>query len=295
MHFAEFESSSQEKFRIQFSDQDATRYDYWTRTSFTPKQWELLKTYPEELGLTFIISVFSTFALDVAVSIGVRNIKLGSGDLNNEEFYESIPQLGVNLILSTGMSTWLEIEEAVLAYRQIDKLTVLQCTSKYPTPLNEVGINNMLEIKRRFKVISGLSDHTDGISSSLFAIFSGADLIEKHVIFDRKMFGPDVSSSITFEELRMLSKFRNDFQLIQTDVEKDRMADSLGQIRSLFTRSLGLKDNHPTGYVIQTDTEFVLRKPGGGFPWKSRENFLGKTLTRDYFREELLQHDHFEK
>jgi N,N'-diacetyllegionaminate synthase len=294
MHLAEYESSSQERFRVHFSDQDASRHDYWSRTSFSTQEWKILKDYSEDLSIDFLVSVFSTQALQLAVSLGIKTIKLGSGDLNNEEFFQTIPGLDIHLILSTGMSTWDEIDKAFSVYKNLPKLTILQCTSKYPTPLSEVGINNMCEIKRRFNIDTGLSDHTDGISSSVFAIFAGASLIEKHVIFDKKMFGPDISSSITFEDFKRISKFRDDFELIRQEVDKDEMAGSLSEIRALFGRSLALKENRTAGYVIENESEFILRKPGGGLAWSDRSLFLGKKLTKDCSNFELIEHDHFE-
>jgi N-acetylneuraminate synthase len=241
----------------------------------------------------FIISDLTTTSNWVN-SLGIKTIKLGSGDLNNEEFFQTIPGLDIHLILSTGMSTWAEIDKAFLVYKNLPKLTILQCTSKYPTPLSEVGINNMHEIKSRYSVDTGLSDHTDGISSTVFAIFSGANLIEKHVIFDKKMFGPDISSSITFEDFKRISKFRDDFELIRQEVDKDEMADSLSESRALFGRSLALKESRTAGFVLENESEFVLRKPGGGLAWSDRNRFLGKKLIKDCSNFELIEHDHFE-
>jgi N-acetylneuraminate synthase len=294
MHLAEFESSGQERFRVLFSDQDVSRHNYWSRTSFSAQEWRTLKDYADKLDITFLVSVFSTQALQLAVSLGIKTIKLGSGDLNNEEFFQTIPGLDIHLILSTGMSTWAEIDKAFSVYKNLPKLTILQCTSKYPTPLSEVGINNMHEIKSRYSVETGLSDHTDGISSTVFAIFSGANLIEKHVIFDKKMFGPDISSSITFEDFKRISKFRDDFELIRQEVDKDEMAGSLSEIRDLFGRSLALKESRTAGFVVENESEFVLRKPGGGLAWSDRNKFLGKRLIKDCSNFELIEHDHFE-
>lgn len=293
MHHADYESSSHENFRINFSDQDASRSGYWNRTSFSIREWKLLKLYADSQDIEFIVSVFSMKALEIALELGLKTIKLGSGDLNNEEFMTEIPKLGVNLILSTGMSTWKEIEQAVNAYRNLPSLVILQCTSKYPTPLTEVGLNVMLEIRNRFKVLTGLSDHTDSLGSSILALANDADYIEKHVIFDKKMFGPDVTSSITFENLAELSTLRDSFSLINQPVDKDKIAEELKEMRILFGRSLGLKENQRAGHRIESIDEFCLRKPGGGLAWHFRNQFVGLVLTRDYKMSEFLTHDHF--
>jgi N,N'-diacetyllegionaminate synthase len=292
MHNSDYESSKHEKFRINFSDQDSSRRDYWLRTSFTSREWKLLKSYADSQDIEFIVSVFSAVSLEIARDLGIEKFKLGSGDLNNEEFLTVIPQLDISLIISTGMAFWNEIEQAVSTYRNLPSLVVLQCTSKYPTPLNQVGLNIMTEIKRRFDIPTGLSDHTNSISSSVFAISAGADYIEKHVIFDKMMFGPDVTSSITFEQLSQLSRFSRDFEFLQEPLDKDQMAEELHEMRQLFGRSLALKENRPAGYLIESASEFCLRKPGGGLPWKSIDQFIGQRLKRDYNREEFLTNEH---
>jgi N-acetylneuraminate synthase len=214
----------------------------------------------------------------------MKTFKLGSGDLNNEEFLNEIPKLNINLIVSTGMAYWQEIANAVDAYKSLPNFAILQCTSKYPTPLSEVGLNVMTDIKNRFGVLAGLSDHTGSI----------ADLIEKHVIFDKKMFGPDITSSITFEQLDELSRIRDDFILVKQQVDKDKVATELTEIRALFGRSLGLKESRPVGYVIENVNEFCMRKPAGGLPWSSRDQFLGKKLRRNYVAGEFLTIDHLD-
>jgi N,N'-diacetyllegionaminate synthase len=294
MHNAAFESSDYENFRVKFSDQDHSRSGYWNRTSFSTQEWKLLKSFADSQEIEFIVSVFSMTALEIALELGVTNFKLGSGDLNNEEFLTEIPKLSINLIVSTGMAFWAEIEQAVKAYEKLPSLAVLQCTSKYPTPLNQVGINIMNEIRKRFNVLTGLSDHSDSLSSSVVAMVNGADYIEKHVIFNRKMFGPDVTSSITFEQLADLTAMRNDFALINQLVDKDTIAQELNEMRDLFGRSLGLKENRPAGHRIERVSEFCLRKPRGGLSWNSKSDFIGQVLKKDYNVGEFLTYKHVE-
>lgn len=296
VHSAFHESSNSEKFRIAFSKQDETRADYWERTAFTTKQWALLIELCNQAGVEFSASVFNSYSLNQMIDLGVQTIKLGSGDLLNQEFQEELQEFSGFLILSTGMATWDEIQSAIDSYIQFKeqrRLAVLQCTSKYPTDLDLVGINVMEEIPRRFNVSSGLSDHTRNLSSSIVAISRGAQFIEKHVVFSREMFGPDVSSSIDFRELKWLSDFRDDYLLVSNDVDKDAVARELSETRALFGRSLGLKNDFPEGHVLKIE-DFCLRKPHGGFSWNERLEFVGKKLVRPYSHQNLLEPTHLE-
>ena len=296
VHSAEHESSSQEKFRVPFSKQDSTRSDYWQRTSFSKKQWEILINQSKELNIEFSVSVFNSYSLNQMLDLGVQTIKLGSGDLLNEELAEALQDFSGFVILSTGMATWAEINEALELYFEFkndNRLAVLQCTSKYPTKLNQVGINIMEEIITKYGVPSGLSDHTNNLSSSYIAISRGAKFIEKHVVFSQLMFGPDISSSIEFEDFKKLSEFRDHYNEVSCFVDKDETARELSEIKKLFGRSLGLKSDFPTGHILELN-DFCLRKPGGGLSWQNRLDLVGKRLIKPYLHEDLLEAAHVE-
>jgi N-acetylneuraminate synthase len=294
VHSAFHESSSEEKFRIAFSKQDQTRADYWERTAFSTKQWAQLIEHCNQLRVEFSASVFNSYSLNQMIDLGVYTIKLGSGDLLNQEFQDVLQEFSGFLILSTGMATWAEIQSAIDSYSRFKKeerLAVLQCTSRYPTDLRLVGINVMEEISRKFNIPSGLSDHTSNLSSSVIAISKGARFIEKHVVFSREMFGPDVSSSIDFSELKRLTDFRDDFLLISNQVDKDKLARELQETRVLFGRSLGLKGDFSEGHVLRIE-DFCLRKPHGGLSWDERLEFVGKKLSRPYSHQNLFERSH---
>jgi N-acetylneuraminate synthase len=295
-HFPEFESSSSEKFRKHFSYQDKTRWDYWQRTGFTIDQWKLLKKDVESNGAKFAVSVFSAYAARVFMDMSVEYLKLGSGDFTNMELRESLQEFTGIVLLSCGMATWDEIDLAANWIRNSSaspNSAILQCTSMYPTPLNLVGLNVMLQIAERYGVPSGISDHTQGISSSLAALAYGASYIEKHYVLSHEMFGPDVSSSITPNELRTLCLFRDELGQILSDVDKDEISEKLSEIRHLFGRSLGLKRSFDIGEKPSLE-DFCMRKPSGGLAWSERMLFVGKPLKRRYETNELISVDHFD-
>jgi len=289
-HIPTVESSKYEKFRIDFSQQDKTRWDYWDRTTFSTDNWKKIISHCKKNLIDFCVSVFSGQACSEMIDLGVKNIKLGSGDLTNKEILDVLKGWNGNLFISTGLATFSEIEEAINNYSEFlvdSRLTVFQCTSKYPTPLNQVGINVMELIRSRWNVKVGLSDHSVGIDSAIVAINKGADVIEKHVTFSKNMFGPDISSSITFEELSRLSNFRDNYQLIIQSVDKDEIARELVKERLIFGRSLGLKREFRVGEVV-SEHDFCLRKPGGGLNWEDRLNLVGQKLIRDIALGDLI-------
>ena len=294
-HMAEFESSKDESFRVKFSLQDSSRWEYWERTSFSFDQWGILKSEVEKVGAVFGVSVFSREALLQMLQLDVYFIKIGSGDLLNFEIREALEGFTGILVLSTGMATWHEVVEAAEWMRggnfSADS-AILQCTSKYPTNLEEVGLNVMQDIRSQLQVNSGLSDHTKGINSSIAAIASGARYVEKHVVFSHEMFGPDVSSSIDFREFNLLKNFRDDLKKIATPVNKDQIADQLKSTRELFGRSLCLVRDFARGEVPLI-SDFNLRKPAGGLKWEDRVQLIGKPLNQDYKASELLTIKHF--
>ncbi len=295
-HFSEFESSKSEKFRTQFSHQDSTRWDYWSRTGFSYENWIYLKGQVEAAGGIFAVSVFSKSALEFFLDQGVQIIKLGSGDLNNEELLSGLQDYAGAILLSTGLATEMEIHTAanwlVEHSSNIDS-ALLQCTSKYPTTLTQVGINVMKGINDKYKIKSGLSDHTVGITSSLAAIMHGADYLEKHFVLSKEMFGPDVICSITPQELEFITNFRDEYEQVMVNVDKDKLAIELTETKQVFNRSLGLIKPMKSGEV-PTEHDFCLRKPGGGLEWSSRSELVGKPLLKDCDLDELLTLNHFQ-
>jgi N-acetylneuraminate synthase len=284
IHDAESESTIDEKFRINFSKQDKHRKDYWKRTSFNDEQWQFLKEYCDSKGLIFSASVFSIKAIELLLRLDIKLIKIGSGDLLNEEFSERLENFNGQVILSTGLASLKDIETSIDLYRsnyEHNNLMIMQCTSKYPTPLAESGAQVIGDWENRFNLPIGFSDHTSGLSASIVALVHGAKAIERHVNFDLRMFGPDTSSSITFDELEKLVDFRDDFELIKEPFDKDRISGELSAVKKLFGRSICLKSDLPKGHrLIKSD--LTLKKPGGGdFTWSDINKLIGKKLSKE--------------
>lgn len=289
-HIAAAESTLDEPFRVKFSLQDDTRYAYWRRMEFTPEQWRGLIDHAREKGLVFLSSAFSVDAVLLLDKLGMPAWKIASGELGSTSILEAMMKTGAPFILSTGMSGWAEIDELANAIRARGReLAVLQCTTCYPTPLEQVGLNVMTEMRQRYGVPVGLSDHTGRVEPAIAALARGADVIELHITLDRGMFGPDVPASLTLEEFRRVADFRDAIAIMDNHpVDKDGMANELAPVRAMFRRSLAPARPLQKGTVLSAEM-LIAKKPGTGIPESRLASLVGQRLARDVSPDRLLQ------
>ncbi|MDP7549385.1 MAG: N-acetylneuraminate synthase family protein, partial [Alphaproteobacteria bacterium] len=170
-HIAAAESTLDEKFRVKFSKQDATRYDYWRRMEFSPEQWAGLAQHAGEKKLIFLSSAFSVAAVELLHALGHPAWKIGSGEYKSTDLMTAMAATGRPILLSTGMSRWAEIAESVAGIRALGVDPALfQCTSSYPTPLDRVGLNVIDELRQAHHCPIGLSDHSGSPYPALAAL-----------------------------------------------------------------------------------------------------------------------------
>jgi N-acetylneuraminate synthase len=294
-HIAACESSLDEPFRVAMSGPDRTRYDYWKRMEFTEAQWSALADRARARGLIFLSSPFSVEAVELLSRVGMPAWKVGSGEFRSRELMSAIRRAGGPVLLSTGMSRYDEIAAMVDELRREDTpFALLQCTSRYPVPLEEVGLNVMEELRARFGCPVGLSDHSGSVFPGLAAMARGAELLEVHVILDRSHPGPDASSSLTPAELGHLVAARDAFaRMDRSPVDKDVMAARLEEMRGLFTKSAAPRCPLPAGALV-TEELLVPRKPGTGVPYGERHRIVGRRLRHDVTPERVLTWSDFD-
>lgn len=280
-HIAQAETTPHEPWRIKFSSQDKSRFDYWKRMEFTKKQWKELKIHTDDVGLKFMSSPFSIEAVHLLRDIGVYAWKIASGELNSDEILECISETNKEIFISTGMSTIKEIDNSVKKIKMKGlPLTVMQCTSMYPTPPEKIGLNMLEFFKKKYNCGVGLSDHSGTIYPGLAAVTIGIDVLEVHVTLSKNMFGPDVSSSINIEELKQLvegSKFITN--CLNQEVDKDSIAKELEPIAKIFRKSIVYNKDLPKGYIL-TREDFSFKKPGTGIQPHKIINVVGKKLSK---------------
>ena len=198
---------------------------------------------------------------------------------------------GKPLVLSSGMSSLEELDKAAAFLKKLKaSFAILQCTTSYPCPPEKIGLNNISNFKDRYKCPVGLSDHSGNIYSSLAAVSLKANIIEVHVVFDKDMFGPDVSSSITFKELQSLVEGANHIhKILMNPIDKDKIANSeMSELRYLFQKSIVLSQDLEAGTKLEAK-HLRFKKPGKGMSPDMAETIIRKILKRS------LPADHFIK
>ena len=288
-HIADAESTPAEPFRVKFSRQDATRYEYWQRMEFTEEQWRGLAEHCRERNVLFISSPFSIEAVDMLERIGQPIWKIASGETSNAQLLNRVLDTGAPVLLSTGMSPLSEIDEAVarVKARGAD-VGVFQCTTAYPCPPEKIGLNLLPVYRERYGCWVGLSDHSATIYPGLAGAAVGMDMLELHVALSREMFGPDVIASVTTGELRQLvDGIRFIERMRANPVDKDASARETAPLRRLFTRSLVARAALPAGTVLARE-HLVIKKPGTGLPPALLDEVVGRRLTRPVHADQVL-------
>jgi N,N'-diacetyllegionaminate synthase len=291
-HIAEAESSAYEPFRVNFSYQDQTRLDYWKRMEFTEDQWIGLKEHCDKVNLEFISSPFSNKAVDLLERVGVKRYKIGSGEISNFLLLERVSRTEKPVILSSGMSTVSEIEEAInyLRNRAVE-VSVLQCTTAYPTKAEEWGLNVMTDFMDKFSCPVGFSDHSGDIFACLAATSLGAQILEFHVVFDHKMFGPDAKASLTIEQIsQLVNGVRQIEKSLSIPVDKSDTA-RFESLKVMFGKSLAINKDLKIGHTL-TFEDLESKKPGNkGIPARDYQSVIGKTLLKNKNAYEFLEDD----
>ncbi len=292
-HIAHAESTPAEPWRVKFSLQDASRYDYWRRMEFTEEQWLTLRRHADERGLRFLSSPFSLEAVELLRRVGVSAWKVASGELDDGQLFDAMTRTRVPMLLSTGMSGLEQIDRAVERVKRSGlPLAVLQCTSAYPCPPEKVGLNLIPLFQSRYQCATGISDHSGTIYPGLAAATLGAEVVEVHVTLSREMFGPDVTSSVTTGELRQLVEGVRFLERARANpVDKSGLAEELQPLRRLFTKSVVARVDLAEGTVLRPE-HLTVKKPGTGIPASRLPELVGRRVVRRVAANDLIQpHD----
>jgi N,N'-diacetyllegionaminate synthase len=294
-HIAAEESSELDTWRVKFSKQDATRYDYWRRMEFTEPQWLELKQHAEEKCLVFLSSPFSLAAIRLLERVGMPAWKVASGEVTNRLFLDAMIATGMPVLVSSGMSYMEEMDATVALLKAANTpVAVFQCTTAYPCPPEKIGINQIAELASRYGCPVGLSDHSGTPYPSLAAVTLGAKLIEVHVTFSREMFGPDVTASLTTQEFaQMVAGIRFTEKMVASPMVKDASAEQMEPLRRMFGQSLVAATDLAAETTL-TRENLSCRKPGYGISAADVESVLGRKLKRDVQAVQFLSVDDFQ-
>ena len=290
-HISEYESSSFDKFRTKNKYmQYSTREEYWKAMEFSKTQWKDIKNHCEKKGLFFLCSPFSLEAAKLLNEIGIKAWKIGSGEVTNYPMIEFIAKTKKPIILSSGMSNFKEIDETIKIIKKFNnKILLMQCTSMYPCKDEMIGLNVIKEMKEKFKLPVGFSDHSGDISTSFVAISNGADFVELHVIFDKSIDTFDTSSSVTPKDLSYLNqKFDRIKILSEVKINKNKIPKKILKLKKIFEKSIFLRKNLSKNHKIKF-TDLSFKKPCLGIHAKEYKNVIGKKLRKNLLKNSILK------
>ena len=250
----------------------------------------VLIEYCKEKGIKFFSTAFDPTTIDLLHSFNLGLWKIPSGEVTNYPYLKKIANYGEPVILSTGMCELSDIEAAlnVLIFEGVNKedITILHCNTEYPTPYEDVNLKAMLEIKERFGVKVGYSDHTTGIDVPIAAVALGATVIEKHFTLDRNMEGPDHKASLEPDELKqMVSSIRNIEKALgsghKTITESERRNISIA--RKSIVAACDIKKGE-----ILTENNLTVKRPGTGISPMRWNEVIGTVANRDYIEDDMI-------
>jgi len=247
-----------------------------------------IQEYCKYKKIMFLSTPFDFESADFLASIGIEAFKISSGDLTNIPFLEHIAKFNRPIILSSGMATLSEIEEAINAIYCLEnrELAMLHCTSNYPAELRSVNLNAMNTIKNAFKIVSGYSDHTKGITIAIASVAMGANIIEKHFTIDKSMEGPDHKASLNPVELKEMVVAIRDLEMaLGTGIKRYNPSevDTMKAARKSIVASRNIK----AGETISLK-DLDYKRPGTGLLPKIYIDIVGKKTNRDIKMDEQI-------
>lgn len=282
-------SAKKADYQITGSKNTKTQFDMLQQLELDEESFVILKDYCDEKGIDFLTSAFDIEGIEFLKSLGMKYFKIPSGEITNLPYLRAIANTGINSILSTGMSTYSDIENAlsILQVKDKTKVTVLQCNTDYPTRMVDVNLKAMNSIKKAFNVQVGYSDHTNGIEIPIAAVALGATVIEKHFTLDKTLPGPDHKASLEPNELaEMISAIRN-IELALGDGVK-RLTDSERKNLPVVRKSIVASKNIGIGEYF-TEDNIEVKRPGTGLSPMDWDNIIGKKSKKAFKEDEVIE------
>ncbi len=290
-----------------------TQFDMLKKLELKKSEFIELKEYCDKLDIDFLSTPFDLESLDFLVDLNVKKIKIASGEISNLPFIWEVAKKNIPIIMSTGMSNLSEVQNAVATiihshkneseptsineitdivkeekkYNLYKTLSLLHCTSQYPAPLNEINLNCIEMLEKKFGLNVGYSDHSDGIEVSLAAVAKGAKIIEKHFTIDKNLEGPDHKASLEPEELKsMVESIRKIEKALGNNLKELQKSEVDTQI--VARQQLIAAKNIKKGSTFKKD-DFSTRRCGAGIPPYLKWDLIGRVSNHDYEEGDLIK------
>ena len=278
------------EYQKQSSDSSESQFEMLKRLELSVEMHLELIKHCEHRSIKFLSTGFDKQSVDLLIGLGLGLIKIPSGEITNLPFLRYVGSLGLPVILSSGMSTMKEIADALLILEQTGlpraQITVLHCTTEYPTPMDEVNLRAMNSIRNTLGVAVGYSDHTLGIEVSVAAAALGASVIEKHFTIDRALPGPDHKASLEPDELfAMVKAIRNIEVALGSDVKEPTISE-IKNIR-IARKSILAGRKIEIGEILSA-SNLVIKRPGDGVSPMRWDHLIGQIASREYLPDEKI-------
>lgn len=277
-------------YQNQTTDRTESQHEMLRRLELTTEMHKELIAHCAARNIGFFSTGFDIESVDLLVNLGQDHFKIPSGEIANLPYLRHIGQFGKGVIFSTGMATMGEIEAAIDVLEQAGTpradMTVLHCTTEYPTPMNEVNLRAMQSIHTAFGVAVGYSDHTSGIEVAIAATALGATVIEKHFTLDRNLPGPDHKASLEPGELKAMVVAIRNIELALGDGIK-RLTPSEARNKPVARKSLVASQPIKAGEVFSVQN-VTVKRPGTGISPMRWDEVMGQVAQRDYQADDLI-------
>lgn len=294
MHHSFYESSESDSFRVPFSYVDDTRADYWRRMELSDDNWQFLRNKIERLGSSFLCTPFSLYSARKLVDLGIKTVKIGSGDVDNDALLDYLSLNGVNIIMSSGMDHLEYVVDKLVQLKSRSNIQVaaMHCISSYPSAFNDLSFSYLKDYLPHAPIPIGYSDHSGSPLPLLIAQSIGCTFGEAHFTFSKNMFGPDSSSSLDESDLQYLLTSQSHISQMFSGNNKD--LDKLKNTKLLFGRSLKAITDIPAGTVLSLDMIDTAKPSGHGIPASQYLDVIGRTAIVDIPESSFIQSKYLE-
>ncbi|TRX70543.1 N-acetylneuraminate synthase [Carboxylicivirga sp. M1479] len=276
-------TAEQAEYQKQNTGMVESQYDMLKKLELSATDHQILMEHCKKHGIKFLSTGFDQESLLFLESIGMELWKIPSGELTNLPYLEYMASQAQPLILSTGMASKQEIADAIEVLcskgKSKEEITVLHCTTEYPTPMGEVNLKAMHDLEKSFACRVGYSDHTKGIEVPIAAVALGATVIEKHFTLDNSLPGPDHKASLEPMEFKdMVKGVRNIERALGTGIKAPTLSELKN--KSIARKSIHLQGNLREGHILTAD-DLEMKRPGDGISPMKMNEVLGKTACRE--------------
>lgn len=277
------------KYQMETTDKGESQLDMLKKLELTHDMHECLIDYCNQRNIMFLSTPFDVESLHFLVQCNINIIKIPSGEITNYPYLKAVGQTGKRVIISSGMSTLMEVEDAIRVLKDngSKEITVLHCNTEYPTPYADVNLKAMLTLEEELGITVGYSDHTQGIEIPIAAAALGASVIEKHFTLDKNMEGPDHKASLEPDELEAMVRAIRHIELALGSGKKEPSESEKKNIE-IVRKSIVARCDIKEGDIF-TEENLTTKRPGTGISPMHWDEIINRRAKKNFCEDELIE------